>query len=98
MLLILIHNTAMIVNGEITFQHHFQMNLGGLFVMYLISLLNLCGILNWSEYADPTSFSAFLQSVSLTFKYINIQRSSDMMDFELEKRDGDRNEGEAEKR
>ena len=39
--LMLMQSTARMASGEIIFQHHFQMNLGGLFVMYLISLLNL---------------------------------------------------------
>ena len=41
MLLMLIQSTTNIVTGEMTFQHHFQIKRGGLFVMYLMSSLNL---------------------------------------------------------
>ena len=37
----LIESTTNIVTGEMTFQHHFQMKRGGLFVMYFMSSLNL---------------------------------------------------------
>ena len=41
MLLMLIESTTNIVTGEMTFQHHFQIKRGGLFVMYFMSSLNL---------------------------------------------------------
>ena len=37
----LIESTTNIVTGEMTFQHHFQIKRGGLFVMYFMSSLNL---------------------------------------------------------